>query len=211
MNAFRKIRQSGFSLIEMMVAIVILAILVGLAVPSFQVMLQNTQIRNAAESVLDGIQKARAEAVKQNRSIEFVLLGDDATCFNAATLISDTCSSWKVQWVGGGGGTDPLLAADHIDNPITSILSNEGSQNVKRLVFPAGSNTITFDNSGRRLIFNDAAALGGVAPITSITFTSTVLQPADSHNMSITIAPGGAARMCDPSIPLTNPRNPRGC
>lgn len=208
MNAYPKIRPSGFSLIEMMVAIVILSILVGLAVPSFRTMLQNTQIRNAAESVLDGIQKARAEAVKQNRNIEFVLLGDDATCFDAATLISIECSSWRVQWVGGGGGNDPALPKTDIDNPIVSVLTNEGSRNVKRIVTPGGSNTITFNSTGNRLQLNDVGALGGTTPIDDIGFSSTVLQPADSHDLKVQIRIGGAAKMCDPSLA---PNTPRGC
>ena len=208
MNASGKIRQSGFSLIEMMVAIVILAILVGLAVPSFQIMLQNTQIRNATESVLNGIQKARAEAVKQNRNIEFVLLGDDATCFNAATLVSDTCSSWRVQWVGGGGGNNLLLPQNDIDNPIVAVLSNEGSRNVRRIVSPVGSKTITFNSTGNRLLTNNAGALGGIIPINEIEFTSTVLLPADSRNLRVQILVGGAAKMCDPHLP---PNTPRGC
>ncbi len=200
LNSLPEIRQSGFTLVEIMIVIVILTIMAGLAVPSFQVMLQNTQIRNAAESVLSGLQRARAEAVNQNTNIEFVLGWTDVPCAGL-TLVTDNCASWQVRSVGGG-------------TIYTQVNRNEGSQNVSRLVTPAGSNTITFDNTGRRLLQNDATAVGGVNPILSITFSSTVLAPADSHNLQIDISSGGAARMCDPSIPASvppTPRNPRAC
>jgi type IV fimbrial biogenesis protein FimT len=198
LSAYPKFRQSGFSLVEMMAGIVVLSVLVALALPSFQTMLQNSQIRNAAESVLNGIQRARAEAVKQNRNIEFVLSGDDATCFDAGTLISTTCSSWTVQWVNGGG--NPIDNA----NPIASAKSREGSQNVKRVVLPAGAHTITFNNVGSMEILNN----DGSPAVTVISFNSTILSPADSHEMKVMISAGGAAKMCDPKLAHNTPR---GC
>lgn len=195
-----KNRQSAFSLVELMISITILAVLMGVALPSFQNMLLNTQIRNAAGTVLEGIQRARAEAVKQNRYIEFVLLGNDANCDNPATPVSETCASWRVQWVGGGGGNNALLPTTDINNPIVAMMSNEGSHDVKRTTVPAGSNTITFDSTGSRVSPNDAGALGGPTPITSIAFDSTILNPADSHDLQIVISVGGAARICDPNV-----------
>jgi len=115
-----KSRLTGFSLIEMLIGIAILSILVGLALPSFQTWLQNTQIRNAAESVLNGLQRARAAAVARNTSIAFVL---------------GTGSSWTVSVVNGGEVVD-------------SRSSNEGSRNVSRTVTPAGATTVTFNNFG---------------------------------------------------------------
>jgi type IV fimbrial biogenesis protein FimT len=209
LNAFSKIRQQGFSLIEVMVAVAILAILASFAVPSFQIMLQNSQIRNASESILNGLQRARAEAVQQNRNIEFVLSGTDANCWNAGNGISETCTSWQVQWVTGGGGASQV--AGLVADPIVSSITNEGSQNVKRATLPAGTNTVTFDSTGRKVGNND-----GSVPIDQITFTSTVLPPAKSHDLRIVIGTpsagggnvGGTARMCDPSLPNGTPR---GC
>ena len=48
--------QRGVTLIELMIGLAIVALVLFVAVPSFGIFLQNSQIRNAAGSVLDGLQ-----------------------------------------------------------------------------------------------------------------------------------------------------------
>jgi len=61
------------TLIEVMMAITIIAILLVLGLPSLQHWLKNARIRTAAEETLAGIQLARSEAVRRNCNSEFVL------------------------------------------------------------------------------------------------------------------------------------------
>lgn len=62
---------SGFTLIELMIGIAILAVLISVALPEFSTWIQNTKIRTAAESVQTGLQLARAEAVRRNTNVQF--------------------------------------------------------------------------------------------------------------------------------------------
>lgn len=103
----------------MLIGVAIMAILAGLAMPSFQTWLQNAQIRNAAESIQNGLQRARAEAVGRNTNVEFVL---------------GVASSWVVRVAGGAN--------------IESRPGNEGSKDVIVAVIPAGTTTVTFNNFG---------------------------------------------------------------
>ncbi len=50
-------RSAGFTLTEMLITVAILAILVTMGLPSFRQLLQNYQVRVAAESVANGLQR----------------------------------------------------------------------------------------------------------------------------------------------------------
>lgn len=128
-------KGAGFSLIELMVGISIIAILALIAVPSFKTVLRDIQVRNAAESAASGLQKARAEAVSRNRLVTF-RLGADA---------DGTRSSWMVSVV------TPSSVVESRD-------SNEGSASVTRTVTPADATMITFNSLGGVVLNADASA-----------------------------------------------------
>ena len=65
--------SQGFTLIELMIAMVILAILSALAAPSFSTMIGNYRVRTGAEGIISGLQLARAEAVRRNTNVSFTL------------------------------------------------------------------------------------------------------------------------------------------
>lgn len=118
--AYPKTRAKGFSLIELMIGVAIMAVLIGFALPSFRSMIRNTHTRNAAESIQNGMQRARSEAVKLNTNVSFVLAAD---------------SSWTVSVV-----APPTV--------IESKPSSDGAINVQRAVLPAASTSITFNSMG---------------------------------------------------------------
>ncbi len=63
--------RSGFTLIELMITIAVLAILAAIALPSFQSTLERLRVKGAAENFFADLQYARTEAIKQNRNIQF--------------------------------------------------------------------------------------------------------------------------------------------
>lgn len=172
MSTLRNSRATGFSLIELMVGIIILAILASIAIPDFKIWLQNSQIRNATESILNGLQQARAAAVSRNASMEF-------------TLGSGT--SWAVNEIGG------------TSNPIATRTSAEGSKSVIATVTPAGATTVTFNNFGSVVSNADSSPT-----VTQVELDSSILAPADSRQLRVTIGAGGKVRMCDPQASGTS-------
>lgn len=182
LNTLPVTRYSGFSLIELMIGIMIMAILLGLALPSFQSWTRNTQIRNAAESITNGLQRARAEAVARNVNVTFALLGDDASC-----SASSTCSSWTA------------TAAD--GTVIDSRASSEGSTNVTRTALATdlvtAATTITYNSLGQ--------VVASAASLARVNLTAT----GGTQDLRVEIGAGGGARMCDPSLSVVS--NPRGC
>ncbi len=120
LSTFPPSKSSGFSLVELMVVIAIFAITMTFGVSSYRVWIQNTQIRNAAESIQNGLQRARGESVKRNGNVAFTLGAN---------------SSWTITNVADG-------------TVIESRSGNEGSKNVTRSVLPVGATTITYTNLG---------------------------------------------------------------
>jgi type IV fimbrial biogenesis protein FimT len=78
--------QNGFTLIELMVALVVLGVLVSIAVPNFRAFMVNTQIRTTAESIRNGLQVARAEAIKRNEVVRFTLSSDTSWIVGCPTV-----------------------------------------------------------------------------------------------------------------------------
>lgn len=109
-----------------MVGIVIMAILGAIALPSFQAWMLNSQIRNAAESISNGLQRARAEAVARNTNVEFILSAD---------------SSWSVRGVVAG-------------NLIDSRSGSDGSKKVTVTPSPNGRFTVTYNSFGGLMTTN---------------------------------------------------------
>ena len=113
-------KMTGFTLIELVTVVTILSIMLFLALPNFNVWLQNTQIRTAGEAILNGLQLARAEAVRRNVNVE---------------LRMDLSSGWTARLPDTG-------------EVIQTRLAGEGSSAALVTITPLGANTVTFNSLG---------------------------------------------------------------
>ena len=64
-----KNRMSGFTLIELMVTVAVLAILVAIALPSYQAFVLNSRMTAQANDFLTSLLLTRSEAVKSNAAV----------------------------------------------------------------------------------------------------------------------------------------------
>lgn len=88
MSVVRAHGIQGFTLVELVVTLAVLAILLALAVPSFQVFFEKARLRSAADEIVDLVSRGRAEAVKRNLDVTVAAKGSGAAwCFgvNQAT------------------------------------------------------------------------------------------------------------------------------
>lgn len=65
----RESKQSGFSLVELMVVIGVLAILSAFAIPGFMSWRENFELKGAARDLLGHMQKAKLTAVKERENV----------------------------------------------------------------------------------------------------------------------------------------------
>ena len=176
LNALTVRKPAGFTIIELMIAVVIMAILMALALPSFRTWMQNIQIRNAGGSITNGLQRARGEAVARNTNVSFVLAADSSWTVNVvatATLIESRSSAESSQNVTLTAWTQDLTVAPTV--PPTLTLAT----------YPA---TTTYNNFGQVVAVSNSLA--------QVDLTA----PDGTRDMRVTLGPGGNAKMCDPSL-----------
>lgn len=196
--------QHGVSMLELMIAVAIGSILLMIGIPSFQSWIQNTQIRTAAESVLDGLQLARTEAVRRNVNVRFNLTDSSGmvTWTVDCENVTASCPAGIQTRAGIEGGTNARvgISVAAFPSPINAGYFNDPGAGAG---LPAG---VTFDGLGRV----PARNIDGSANNDDITLISvTNAKSATARRMVIVIRSGGQVRMCDPAIALA--ASPQGC
>ena len=77
-------RACGFTLVELMITLVVAAILLMIAVPSFQHLILSNRLTTAANGLVDAINTARMDAIKLNATTQFC--GNTTTTNNTDAL-----------------------------------------------------------------------------------------------------------------------------
>lgn len=184
----------GFTLIELMIAVVLLALLLGLGLPSFSQWLQNSQIRTAADSTLSGLQQARAEAVRRNTLVEFVLTATPPLQANTPAVAANAAGPhWMVRVFQVGG---VFTSADYI----RGRSNTEGTPNA---TFAANQASWVFSALGRGCLWNAGAGRCDPPPA-DLTINITNAVGGANRPLRIVVTPGGQIRMCDPNLPAGN-------
>lgn len=71
---------AGFTLVELMIALAVLAVLLGLAVPSFTRIIHSNRLTTAANEIVAALQTARMEAVRRNTRVALCPTSNGADC-----------------------------------------------------------------------------------------------------------------------------------
>lgn len=200
--------QKGMTLIELLIGLVIVALLLALGMPSFRTWLQNVQIRNTAESFSNGLQLAKAQAVRTNTNVQFIITDStpDITSVDGV-VASITGGNWLVR--------ELLPAGAGITNVFVQAWGKqEGSSNA---TVTSGLSCFEFTPLGR---LNTAPSPPCVAPaanaagdiIIDLNNSKTSGEP-NNRPMRLLVALGGQILMCDPNpaAMAANPNNPQFC
>lgn len=101
---------SGFTLVELMLAVAILGILASLAAPSFTDLIESQRAKSAATDIYVALARARSEAVKRNTSV--------------------TLSPKSANWANGWQIPDPVSGTIIEDHDAISNLTVTGPTSV---------------------------------------------------------------------------------
>lgn len=195
-------RPRGFTLIELMVTMVILAILIALGFPSYQQWIINSKIRNAAESIQNGLRLARNEASQRGTFVRFEITtagtADWQVCSLLSTAVPATlCSSTGAvviqQFASAGGAATTQISGSQVVGSLTTLTTPLTG------VLAANSG-VTFNSLGRPTDYGS----------TSLLRLDANSATAGSRWLVTTISAGGSVRMCDPQI-VFSATAPQGC
>lgn len=85
--------NNGFSLVELIIALAITAILTVIAVPSLITYVQKSRLTGAGQRLYYAIQTARSEAVKRNTNVYVSIVVGTNWCYGVNTGASCNCST----------------------------------------------------------------------------------------------------------------------
>lgn len=173
-------RQSGFTLIELMVTIAVMLVLTMLAIPSFTDYLDRTRLRGAADDVVSVIGNARVESVKTDRDVNISFTGSGTSwCLGANAAVEPT----------GGAPAADAAECDCTDAAQCLI----GGQ---RKAIETGAHAgVAIGTLPAAFAFD--SKLGMIAPLGTRALTLT--SPRGKYELTVQVNALGQARLCVPS------------
>lgn len=194
----------GFTLIELMVTITLIAILIMLAVPAFSTWIHNTQVRTVTESLQNGVRLAQSEALRRNQQVVMSFTNDTNPSLNPTAVVGG--KNWSIQTV-----PSPYINNNEAEPLGAGVLAGVASG--VTIAGPAAA--ICFNANGRLLTQQNATSTTTAAATANCSATGAatfdVSQANSDRPLRVVVQLGGQVRMCDPALPALSTTSPQGC
>lgn len=193
-------RQRGLTLLELMLGLVLMTMLLAMGVPSYTSWIRNTHNRTAAESILNGLQMARNEAVRRNTLVRFDLTDSGgAVAWTVGCVTATTTCPAVIQTRPAEEGSNQARVGVSKDAiPMPTPASQFRTALTAGSALTAG---VTFNGIGRVPTDNIGDDFTR-ADVTNVTSSS-------ARRYVVLVGAGGQIRMCDPNQSIA--ANPQGC
>lgn len=170
--------SKGFTLIELMVVIGVIAILTAVAMPSYRDLMDNYRVRQAGEDVISLISNARTGAVKLHRQVNVSFTTGASWCAGANAAVEPT-----------GGALAGTAAACDCASPSTCVLGTLGTE---RAAIPSGKHPgVTMATATNGLVFNGVSGVTTGLTGSTVTLTS----PLNKFTATVTVTPLGQSNL----------------
>lgn len=168
-------KARGFTLVELMVTLLVLAVLLGLAVPSFRDAALSSRLTGYANDLVASVQVARSEAIKRNASVTLCASTDGATC--------EEDVGWEVGWIILAPRQETVPAADPSDPPTVVTVMDVVDQHA-----PLTDEFIIAEASGITEMTFPPTVVG----VTATTFTVCRESPVGKQEREVSVTMTGA-------------------
>ena len=170
--------SKGFTVIELLIAVAVLAIITSMALPSYRTIIEKRQVTSGSQQVGAFISAAQLEAVKRNENVTVSYVYTDDTDWCIGMVIGDancTCSADTASNTCKIDGTDRVLTPDNLNysDALQGVDGNDGF-----VIDPVRGVLVNFTD------------------VTSFQFVS---QPEETYALNTRIGPTGRVSICSVS------------
>lgn len=177
--------QKGFTLTEMMVVTAIVAILLGIAIPSYKYLTTSYRMSAEINNLVGDLQFARGEALREGNAVTVCISSDGATCTGGA--------NWGRGWI----AFSDLNSSYAVDNANDRILKVQGPF--------TGLNPDTFNSPIAAVKFNREGFATTAAGFVATTLTLTESTNNNAYTRCLQLSPTGMLTS------MSHVSNPTGC
>jgi type IV fimbrial biogenesis protein FimT len=140
--------QSGFTLTELMVVTMIVAIVMGIGVPSYRYVTTANRASSEVNALLGDMQFARSEAIREGQTMTVCASTDGATCMAA------TGTTWQGGWI-----VFADVNGDQIVEPATEPVLRVENAFSAQDTFTSTVNAVSFNREGFAVNLPNAGVL----------------------------------------------------
>lgn len=106
-------KQGGVTLVELLVTLTVMAILLAIAVPSFQGMIASSRVRSTTNDIMAMLSQVRQEAIRRGNRVTMCKSADQTQC--------TTSGDWSQGWI-AFSDTSHSSASANVDSGETIVL-----------------------------------------------------------------------------------------
>ncbi|WP_332740317.1 GspH/FimT family pseudopilin [Hydrogenophaga sp.] len=148
------LRQRGVTMIELMVGVVILAILLAVAVPSFQSAIASSRLTTTTNDLVSALSAARSEAIRRGSRVTVCKSSDGTQC--------TTTGNWSQGWIVYTDPTRPSTDAS-VDTGEVILATGPASATGIVLAGTTGMNDfVSYAADGQPKLMNGTAQSGRI-------------------------------------------------
>jgi len=194
---------AGFTLVEMMVVLIIMALLLAWALPSYKNLITNYRMADELSQIQTDVELARSSAIRTGSNVT-ICPADVASSSTSGTPACSGGNEWNTGWIVFTDNKDDQNTSDPGDTVLREHVAMSGGDTLLSEVTSstAAVNTITFNSMGGTSAWGSATAV----PTGSIVLNDSGNDTSMTRCLTISVA--GMIQVTSPQTGSQNPTPP---